>query len=404
MEQWKGETVKRYKSDTDIHACDKESTPGISIFRFPDLSRFFRPTISPYHLITLSRIPRTTLSRFFLIIFVLLVTPRLASAKRIANIFPLPQSYSNEASIQKDLQQLSKENPETVKLHIIGKTAQENRTIYALQIQTDISRIPVLIVGQHHGDEVIGVEIAMLLAKQLCYSQAPEINQLLDKYSFWIIPTLNPEGYNIVTSGKHEWKRKNNTDTNKNGKLDVKTDGVDLNRNYPTFWNLDKPLPESHLYYKGKAPASEKEVKAIIELASIHRFKYAFFYHSSVSGNLSEKIFLPWQNKRNKAISKDFKSMRELTEFYAANVPKDYKTGTYSVHAGNTSRLGNARNHFYYEYGTFAFDIEVCGKSIFGVGIVHPDAATKDKIVRKNMQAIIKTLLHTNTINRKHTP
>jgi len=348
-------------------------------------------TQSPNHLITLPPFRPSTL---WIVSIIMLCFPQLSCTKRLANIYPLDKTYYNESSLQHEMQQLAKTNAGFVELQTIGYTAKEQKPLYALQIQTDLDRTPVLIVGQHHGDEVMGVEIAMALAKHLVNSKTDaKVRQLLETYSFWIIPTLNPEAYAIVASGKHEWKRKNNTDTNHNGKLDIKTDGVDLNRNYPTFWTLDTPQPGSSFFYKGTAPASENEILAITELADTHRFKYAFFYHSSVSGTLNEKIFLPWQDKKDKTIRADFVTMRELAEVYAAAVPKDYAPGNYIVHPGNTSKIGNSRNHFYYEYGTFAYDIEVCGANKSGIGIVHPTSETREKLVKKNVQAIINSLI-----------
>lgn len=336
------------------------------------------------------------LSRYinlWVICIVVLFIPQTSCTKRLANVFPLGKTYYNETRLYNDLKDIANNKSNYAGLHIIGTTAHDDKPIYALQIQTDLDRIPVLVIGQHHGDEVMGVEIAMGLAKQLTNPvDSIAVEQLLSKYSFWIIPTLNPEAYAIVTSGKNEWKRKNNTDTNRNKKLDILTDGVDLNRNYPTFWSLDQNLPESNFFYKGASPASEQEIQAILQLTETHKFKYAFCYHSSISGALNEKIFLPWQDKRDKSSKQDFIEMRKLALFYASHTPKDYVEGNYTVHPGNTSKLGNSRNHLYYTYGTFAYDIEVCGKSKSGIGIVHPIPAVKDSIVKKNVQAIIKTL------------
>jgi len=316
-----------------------------------------------------------------------------AFAKPIANIYPLPKSYYNETKLHKDLSIWTKAHPELTKLHSIGKTAHGKRPIYALQIQSGIDRIPVLLIGQHHGDEVLGIEIVMSFTARILNNQNTEsIRLLLDKYAFWIVPTLTPDAWQVVTSGKYQWKRKNNTDTNKDGKLNVKTDGVDLNRNYPTFWHLDQVLPESNRFFKGESPASESEIKAILHLAELMRFRYAFFYHSSVSGVHSERIYLPWQDLKDTKTKDDFAEMHKIAEVYADAVPKDYQKGNYDAFAGNTSRTGNARNHFYYQWKTFAWDIEVGGNNKKGKGIVQPKWDMRNKIVHKNLQALLLTL------------
>jgi murein tripeptide amidase MpaA len=127
-----------------------------------------------------------------------------ALPKRIANVYPLPKSYYNSKKLNTDLSNWSQNNPGLVKLHSLGKTANDKNTLYAMQIQNGIDRIPVLIVGQHHGDEVLGIEIAMSFADKLINSKGnANIEQLLDKYSFWIIPSLNPDGWKVVTTGKY---------------------------------------------------------------------------------------------------------------------------------------------------------------------------------------------------------
>jgi len=325
-------------------------------------------------------------------IFMMMTLPQF-NAKKIANVYPLPKSYYNEKKLAVDLKAWATENPRLVKLHTIGYSQAGKKPIYALQIQNDLAREPVLITGQVHGDEVMGIEIAMAFAGKLIHQpQDTEVRNVLAKYAFWIVPTLNPDGWSIVTSGKSEWKRKNNNDTNKNGKLNVKTDGVDINRNFPTFWHLDKGQPQDGYYYKGTAPASEAETKAMLELAAMVKFKYAFIYHTSVTGDFSEKIFLPWQNSSTNGKAKEYAAMRELAETYAAAVPKDYQPGTYQVHPNNTSKVGNARNYLFHEWGTFAYDIETCGINNKGKSIVHPPALMRDKIVQKNMAALFHTL------------
>jgi hypothetical protein len=316
----------------------------------------------------------------------------VSCAKAPGNVYPLDPSYTNLQSMTAEVQKLERANPGLVTLHILGTTAVGKNPVYALQIDSGSGKIPVLIVGQHHGDEVMGVEIALAVARSLTQADS-QAQDLLDRYTFWIVPTLNPDGWGVVTSGKYEWRRKNNTDTNGNGKFDLKKDGVDLNRNYPVFWNQDPPRSPKDPNYKGKAPASEVEIQAIISLAGRVQFAYAFFYHSSVTGRFNEKLYLPWQDSRNKTARPYFTALRQLAHSYADAVPRDYLPGTYAVQAGNSSRVGNARNYFYQTWGTYALDIEVCGLTKYGKAIEHPGSELRAAIVQKNLKALLATLL-----------
>lgn len=111
------------------------------------------------------------------------------------------------------------------------------------------------------------------------YSNAENKSHLLEHYQVWINSTLNPEGFRIVSSGILRNKRKNN-DTNNNHQLDLRTDGVDLNRNYPVFWELDTEMESNSPYCQGSEPSSESEIKAIITLAQQQNFALAIFLHS----------------------------------------------------------------------------------------------------------------------------
>jgi hypothetical protein len=329
-----------------------------------------------------------------MLLMIMLSLAGIAPALRITNVYPLDESYYRKDRLVADLTDLAENNSSFVKLHVIGTTKAGNNPLYALQFQTGTERLPVLIIGQHHGEEVLGLEIAMAFAKQLVSDVGtPEISELLNKYSFWIIPTLNPDAWEIVSAGIYQCKRKNSSDNSKNNRLNYATDGVDLNRNYPQFWAFETNYPENSPYYKGPFPASEIEIKAIIDLASRVDFRFVFSYHSSMTGTLAEKIYLPRQNKKDKTQLQDFREMQRLAHNYASSVPRDYDHGTYGVYKGITSRVGNARNYFYYVKHAYAFDIEVGGVNDLGMGIIQPREDMLETIVRKNIQALITTLL-----------
>jgi hypothetical protein len=330
-------------------------------------------------------------------ILAMAISPTLMQARQNANVYPLEKQYYRMNTLAADLTDLAAKCSGTASLVTLGVTQAGNNPIYALHIQRGEDRIPVLIIGQHHGEEVLGVEIAMGFAKKLLlHCDDASVRNLLGKYSFWIIPTLNPDAWDIVTSGRFQWKRKNNTDTNNNGKLDMEADGVDLNRNYPTFWEEESPFPPSSPFYRGPFPASENEVKALLKLTSEVSFRYAFLYHSSIRGTLGETIYLPWQDFKDKSIARDFLAMRRLAKVYAASVPKDYSRGNYKVYSGNTSKLGNARNYLFYEKRAYAFDIEVGGVGNLGTGIIHPEEDRLETIIQKNIRGLLTALQMAN--------
>lgn len=299
------------------------------------------------------------------------------------NVYPLPEKYLRQNELTGVLTQVAELNPSLAKLRIIGFSSSENLPIYALEIGNPQATRKVLIIGQHHGDEVLGVNITVAFARQLLGANGHE---LLQHTRFWLIPTLNPEGFRIVSSGTYQFKRKNNRDTDGNKLLDLRTDGVDLNRNYPVFWDKDIDTNPVSPNYKGSGPASEKEVQAVIALAQEQGFDTALFLHSSASGQLNETVFLPAADPTAPL----YLQTLALAERYARMVKRDYQPGTYVVHTKSVSEVGNARNYFYHRLGCKAFLIEIGGVNQQGIGIIHPPSEMLDKITKRQVQALLR--------------
>lgn len=302
------------------------------------------------------------------------------------NVYPLSPRYQREETLSEELNRIAAIHPEITKLRIIGFSSSESKPIYALEIGEKKAAKHVLIVGQHHGDEVLGVNVSLAFAEQLLrnYPKDKQYKKLLQKVRFWVVPTINPEGWGIVSSGKFQFKRKNNRDTDGNKTLDLRSDGVDLNRNYPVFWDQDTDVNIASPYYKGKEPASESEVKAVISLAQQSNFYLAVFLHSSASGAYSEKIYLP-ANGNDTPL---YQETLALAEKYARTVKRDYQSGTYTVHTGASSEVGNARNFFYHSMKCRAFLVEIGGINSRGLSVIHPDDKMLMKIVQKHISSL----------------
>ena len=334
------------------------------------------------------------------IMFLVMVLPCVVSCVQAkGNVYPLDSKYVKAEELNAELDKIAQINPELAEKRIIGFSSAENLPVYALQLGNKNASAAILVIGQHHGEEVIGVNVSLALAEKLLKNNPKEENQshLLENYQVWIIPTLNPEGFRIVSSGMFRTKRKNNRDTNNNHKLDLRTDGVDLNRNYPIFWDMDPETEINSPYYKGSEPASESEIKAIIALAQQQNFALAIFLHSSISGVYSEKIYLPARGNDSEL----FQNTYILATIYAKEVKKDYLKGTYEVYQGPTSEVGNARNFFFQRMKTPAFLVEIGGNNKRGQSVIHPSNAMLEKIVNKNVKALLKVFEEMNKASKK---
>lgn len=101
-------------------------------------------------------------------------------------------------------------------------------------------------IGNIHGNEVIGREILLQLAKHLCthYEKDDEVRQLVDKTRIHILPALNPDGYELAATHKKSL----NPDITEDVIGRLNANGVDLNRNFPDQFfeaNTDSFEPES---------------------------------------------------------------------------------------------------------------------------------------------------------------
>lgn len=120
-----------------------------------------------------------------------------------------------------------------------------------------------LFIGGMHARELAPPEIMMKLAELLItqYGKDQMITNLVDTRDINIVPVVNVDGRIRVEQGNN-WQRKNTHGS-----------GVDLNRNFDSYWNyqgLNVPSswvgsatnPNSETY-SGSGPASEPEVQAI---------------------------------------------------------------------------------------------------------------------------------------------
>ena len=160
-------------------------------------------------------------------------------------------------------------------------TSVEGRDIWAVRISDnpalDEDEPSVLFVGCHHAREWISVEVPLYLGKYLTdhYATDPEIASMVDNQQIWIVPVLNPDGYEYSRSTNRSW-RKNRRNNGKNKY------GVDLNRNYGYMWGDDAGSSgdRGSGTYRGPEAFSEPETCALRDLCLAHDFRSMITYHS----------------------------------------------------------------------------------------------------------------------------
>lgn len=198
--------------------------------------------------------------------------------------------YHSYLELETDLQALERSYPQMARLFTIGVTL-ENRRIYALKISDNVTldeeEAEVLFLGCHHAREWISVEVPFLLAKYLLehYASDAGVRRAVNESEVWITPLVNPDGLEYSIRFYRYWRKSRRL--NADGSY-----GVDLNRNYGYSWAYDNqgssPEPASEVY-RGSAPFSEPETRAVRDLFGQREFQALVTYHS-----YSQVILYPW--------------------------------------------------------------------------------------------------------------
>jgi len=190
--------------------------------------------------------------------------------------------------IVQQMRDIEANHPEIAKLYDIGdgweKTAGiADRDIWALKISDNVEkeeiREPeVLYMAMHHAREIITPEILLYWMHYLVnnYGTDSTITSIVNHRQIWIVPLVNPDGFEYVRNVDMWWRK--NRRRNSDGSY-----GVDLNRNYSFKWGLDdigsSGRPSSNVY-RGTAPFSEPETRAVRDLVEAHHFVISLSFHS----------------------------------------------------------------------------------------------------------------------------
>ncbi|XP_063539380.1 zinc carboxypeptidase-like [Cydia strobilella] len=170
----------------------------------------------------------------------------------------------------------------------IGKSA-DGRDISMVNINLDSSfRKPKVIVeGGIHGQEWAAVVFVTYLINELAQadtSEDYEWKKLANTYDWYLIPVLNPDGYEYTHKQDRLWRKNRNQNAS-----------VDLNRNFDESFGKYGSSPEpSSDSYCGPYPFSEPETKALSSfiLPIRKEVKYYFAIHA-----YGQRIIIPYEDR-----------------------------------------------------------------------------------------------------------
>lgn len=268
--------------------------------------------------------------------------------------------YRDYAAISTHLQELADSAPERATLHGIGSSL-DGRPLWALRVHAEqgganADDVPMLINGTQHAREWIAAMVTTCVADRLVneYDDDPAIRRLVDTTEVWIVPVVNPDGYQYSWGQDRYW-RKNRREGH----------GVDLNRNFSVAWGgAGSSGFKRSQTYRGGRPFSENETVALRDLSKREGIKLHIDFHA-----YGQLVLYPW-NHSDKPTD-DQARFAALGDRLASAIYATHQT-QYRLMRGVElyTSAGTMSDWMYGEAGAVSFTIELRPRG--GTGFVLP--------------------------------
>jgi murein tripeptide amidase MpaA len=192
------------------------------------------------------------------------------------------EAYHRYTPIVDRLNALAAARPDLATVVNFG-TSFQGRPVWGLRISSPGggTRPGVLYHGCQHAREWITPPVIMWIAEKLIedYDVDPLVTELVNRAEWYLIPVVNPDGYEYTWTNNRMWRK------NRNGS------GVDLNRNWGYQWGGEgsSGSPSSDIY-RGPSPFSEPETRVLRDwMLANPNIRCHIDYHS-----YSQLVLWPW--------------------------------------------------------------------------------------------------------------
>ncbi len=204
------------------------------------------------------------------------------------------------SKVYKDIEALEEMYPALIKTGSIGKSVK-GADIPLVMLGRGERK--ALITAGIHSREYLTIGFTMRCIEDYAaayYSKTGKYGsydmvKLLNEYTLYIVPMINPDGLDIVTAGQKTFYDNSLKDEN----YKRNANGVNLNRNFPFEWKkVTDGSDIRYENYKGKSAGSEPETKALMNLCEAHNFEWLYSMH--LYGN---NIY--WRDSKNGVVPGD---------------------------------------------------------------------------------------------------
>ncbi|UXI22206.1 ceramide synthase 1 [Sarcoptes scabiei] len=222
---------------------------------------------------------------------------------------PIEFKHHNYYQMHKFLKELHSNYSTITRLYSIGQSVQ-NRELLVLEISDSPGQHEMLepefkYIANMHGNEVVGREMLLLLAKLLLenYGHHPKVDWLINNTRIHLLPSMNPDGYERSTIGDCDSLIGRGNANN-----------VDLNRNFPDQYRV---YDENRI--------QEKETLAVMQWLR----QYPFVLSANLHGGALVANY-PFDGT-NKSVDREYNGtpddllFRHLALSYANNHPHMHK-------------------------------------------------------------------------------
>ncbi len=240
----------------------------------------------------------------------------------------VPESFD---SLLGTVTRLKNHYPNLIKIYTAGYS-EGGRELLLYTLGTGEKK--ALITGAIHAREHITTKYLLKVTEDYCnayysatgYYGSYDIYNLLNEYTLYIIPCVNPDGLEIVLSNDTPEK---NVRVSKLSEYKANKKGVDLNRNFPIAWNSinNGVTAPADYYFKGYESGSAKETKALMNLCFQNEFSFMISVHIKGNCIFWGDTYKTENNEIYKAFAEDICNSSGFSMTAPTKKAKDYGGG-----------------------------------------------------------------------------